>query len=108
MESSVGAIFLDCGFDLNRTWKIMLSFLKPMMSFSSFQLNPIRDLQELSQSQNWDLKFSSTKKGTLYVVEAQVVGEDIKESASATNLNKKEAIRTSAGKLFLQLRVILK
>lgn len=104
----MGAILLDSGFDLNCTWKIMLSFLKPIMSFSSFQLSPIRDLQELCQSHNWDLKFSPTKRGTLYFVEAQVVGEDIKESACSTNLNKKEAMRTSAGKLFLQLKVNLK
>ncbi|XP_031381749.1 LOW QUALITY PROTEIN: dicer-like protein 4 [Punica granatum] len=104
VESSVGAILLDNGFDLHCTWKIMLSFLKPMMSFTSFQLNPIRDLQELCQSRNWDLKFSTVKRGTLYIVEAHVIGEDIQDLASATSLSKKDAIRTSAGKLFLQLK----
>ncbi|KAK4798282.1 hypothetical protein SAY86_030608 [Trapa natans] len=104
VESSVGAILLDSGFDLNCTWKVMLSFLKLIMSFSSCQLSPIRDLQELCQSHNWDLKFSPTKKGSLYFVEAQVVGENMRESSSSTNLNKKEAIKTSAGKLFLQLK----
>ncbi|KAL9249577.1 Endoribonuclease Dicer homolog 4-like protein [Drosera capensis] len=49
VESSVGAIFLDTGFDLDRVWKLVLFILDPILSFSKFQFNPVRELKELCQ-----------------------------------------------------------
>ncbi|KAK4759794.1 hypothetical protein SAY87_022925 [Trapa incisa] len=104
VESSVGAILLDSGFDLNCTWKVVLSFLEPIMSFSSCHLSPIRELQELCQSHNWALKDSSKKDGALYYVEVRVIGEDINELAFSTNLSKREARKTCDRNLFLELK----
>ncbi|KAJ0076978.1 hypothetical protein Patl1_35319 [Pistacia atlantica] len=46
VESCMGGILLDSGFNLSTVWKIMLSFFEPVMSFSGMQLNPITELQE--------------------------------------------------------------
>lgn len=105
VESCVGAILLDTGLDLNLVWKIMLSFLDPIMRFSSFQLSPIRELQELCQSYNWDLQTPTSKKGRTFSVEAQVNGEGVRVTASATNLNKKDAIRVASQRILANLKV---
>ncbi|KAM3714268.1 hypothetical protein ACJW31_01G319400 [Castanea mollissima] len=104
VESCVGAILLDTGFNLDLVWKIMLSFLDPIMRFSSLQLSPIRELQELCQSYNLDLQTSPSKKGRMFSVEVQVNGEDVCETASATNLNKKDAIRVASQRIFAKLK----
>ena len=105
VESCVGAILLDTGFNLNLVWNIMLSFLDPIMKFSSFQLSPIRELQELCQSYNWDLSISNSKKDRMFSVEVQVNGEDVCATASATNVNKKDAIRIASQKIFADMKV---
>lgn len=105
MESCLGAILLDTGFNLNLVWEIMLSFLKPVMTFSSFQLSPIRELRELCQAHAWDLKFLSSKKGKTYSIEATVNGNNASATASSTGSNKKDAIRVSAQLIFEKLKV---
>ncbi|KAJ1382389.1 Ribonuclease III domain [Sesbania bispinosa] len=78
VESCVGAILLDSGFNLNKVWKIMTSFLDPIMKFSSsLQLSPIRDLQELCQSHNLDLGFLPSKLTKTFSVEAKVTGNAV-------------------------------
>ncbi|KAH7859943.1 hypothetical protein Vadar_007343 [Vaccinium darrowii] len=104
VESCVGAIFLDTGFDLNRVWKIMLSFMDRVMSFSKFQLSPVRELQELCQFYNWDLEFPTSKKDGMSLVEAKVKGENVSACASATNINRKAAKRMAAQHLFRKLK----
>ncbi|XP_059635348.1 dicer-like protein 4 isoform X2 [Cornus florida] len=104
VESCVGAILLDTGFDLNLIWKIMLSFLDPVMSFSNLQLNPIRELQELCQSCNLNLQFPTLKKDGTYLVESKVNKEDFCASASATNINRKAAKRMAAQRIFARLK----
>lgn len=110
VESCVGAILLDTGFDLNCVWKLMLSFLDPIMSFSNFQLNPKRELQELCQSCNLILRCSEVKKGVSYSVETKVLRkdeplpEDELAKASVTNLNKQDAFRNSAQRVIEKLK----
>ena len=70
VESSVGAVLVDTGFDMNCVWKIMLSFIDPIMSFSGFQLSPIRDITEFCQNCGWKLKFNSSKMEGYYSVKA--------------------------------------
>lgn len=83
----------------------MLSFLDPIMNFSKLQLSPIRELQELCQSRNWDLQFPTLKKDKDFTVEAKVNGEGICETARATCLNIKAARRMAAKDLFSRLKV---
>ncbi|XP_068345228.1 dicer-like protein 4 [Pyrus communis] len=104
VESCLGAILLDTGFNLNRVWEIMLSFLKPIMSFSSLQLSPIRELRELCQAHSWGLEFVPTKMGKKYSVCATVNGNNVCVSASTTSLNKKDGIRICAQLIFDKLK----
>ncbi|XP_042491944.1 endoribonuclease Dicer homolog 4 [Macadamia integrifolia] len=103
VESCVGAVLLDTGFDLNHVWRLMLSFVDPIMSFSSLQFNPVREVQELCQHFNWELQFRSSETRDAFVVEAHVVGEDLPSSGSARNINKEAAKRMAAKQLLLKL-----
>ncbi|KAL9399688.1 hypothetical protein Peur_008649 [Populus x canadensis] len=104
VESSVGAILLDTGFDLNHIWKIMLSFLDPITSFSNLQINPVRELKELCQSHNWEFEVPASKKGRTFSVDVTLNGKDMNISASASNSNKKEAIRMASEKIYARLK----
>ncbi|KAK7265138.1 hypothetical protein RJT34_32754 [Clitoria ternatea] len=107
VESCVGAILLDSGFNLNKVWNIMTSFLDPIMKFSSsLQLSPIRDLKELCQSHNLELDFQDkpSKLTKNFSVEAKVTGNGVCETVSATSQNKKEASRIAAQLLFSKLK----
>ncbi|XP_060171899.1 dicer-like protein 4 isoform X2 [Lycium barbarum] len=104
VESCMGAILLDTGFDLNRAWHIMLSFLKPVMSFTKVPLNPSRELHELCQSYGWHLEFPSLKEDNKFLVEAKVNGKNFSAAASALNINKKAAERMAAQKLCSSLK----
>ncbi|KAL9326120.1 hypothetical protein ACSQ67_006765 [Phaseolus vulgaris] len=107
VESCVGAILLDSGFNLNKVWKIMTSFLDPIMKFSSsLQLSPIRDLRELCQAHNLELELPSVslKLTKLFSVEVKVSGDNVSETASATGQNKKEACRIASLKLFSKFK----
>ncbi|KAJ6698597.1 DICER-RELATED [Salix purpurea] len=104
VESSVGAILLDTGFDLNHIWKIMLSFLDPIKSFSNLQINPVRELKEICQSHNWDFEVPASKKGRTFSVDVKLSGKDMNISACASNSNKKEAIRMASEKIYARLK----
>ncbi|CAL5376126.1 unnamed protein product [Camellia sinensis] len=104
VESCVGAILLDTGFDLNRVWKIVLSFMDPVMSFSKFQLNPIQELQKLCDFHSWKPEFPYLKKNGVFVVEAKVKAKNVWITACATNVNKTAAQRIAAQKLYGKLK----
>lgn len=101
----MGAILIDTGFNLNCIWKLMLSFLGPVLNSPNVRLNPFRELQELCQSHNWDLRFPALKKGKSFLVEAKVDGKDVCLTTSASNSNKKEAIRIASEQIFVKLKV---
>ncbi|KAM7268329.1 hypothetical protein ACFE04_010495 [Oxalis oulophora] len=104
VESCLGAIFLDTGFNLDHLWKIMLSFLDPTKAFSSLQLDPIREIYELCASHNLALEFSATKTGKSFLVEAKVSGGNFSTTASASNTNKKDATKTASHMIYLKLK----
>ncbi|XP_043699597.1 endoribonuclease Dicer homolog 4-like isoform X2 [Telopea speciosissima] len=104
VESCVGAVLLDTGFNLYRVWELMLSFVEIIMSFSSMQFNPIRELQELCQYHKWDLQFSSSKVGGAFVVEACVIGKKNDSTIRVTNLSKKTAKKLAAQQMFMRLK----
>ncbi|KAK7388536.1 hypothetical protein VNO78_23354 [Psophocarpus tetragonolobus] len=107
VESCVGAILLDSGFNLKKVWKIMTSFLDPIMKFSSsLQLSPVRDLRELCQSHNLELEFQPvpSKLTKMFSVEAKVNGNGVFETAQGTGQNKKEACRIASLKLFSKFK----
>lgn len=105
VESCVGAILLDTGFDLRRVWEIALSFFDRILSFSSMQINPTRELRELCQTNSLVLKFTALKKGGTFSVDAEVKGESFSIPASASNINKEAAKRMAAKELYSKLKV---
>ncbi|XP_065848969.1 dicer-like protein 4 isoform X2 [Euphorbia lathyris] len=104
VESCLGATLLDTGFNLNYIWKLMISFLGPLLNSPNVQLSPFRELRELCQSRNWDLQYPTLLKERIFLVEAKVNGEDVCLSASASNPNKKEAIRNASEQIFVKLK----
>ncbi|GFS41663.1 dicer-like 4 [Actinidia rufa] len=104
VESFVGAIFLDTGFDLNRVWKMVLSFMDPVISFSKLQLNPVRGLQELCQFYSWKAESPLSKKDGMFNVEAKVTGANVCATACAANSNGKGATRMSAQEIIGTLK----
>ncbi|KAK6942250.1 hypothetical protein RJ641_027627 [Dillenia turbinata] len=104
VESCIAAILLDTGFDLDYVWKIMLSFLDSIISFSTLHLNPVRELQELCQSHKWKMSFSTSKKGKNFLVEVNVHGDDICSTVHAINSNMKTAKRMSSRKIIENLK----
>ena len=105
VESCVGSILLDTGLNLERVWEIMLSFLDPIISSPTLLLNPIRELQELCQSHSWTATYSESETGSLYLVKIKVNGDNVCETASATNLSKKEAKKIAAERVLARLKV---
>lgn len=106
MESCIGALYLDTGFNLKHVWKTVLFLLDPIVSFSKLQLNPLRELYELCQSNNWELQFSSSKRDGKFTVEAKVDEGNVSASASSTDISGKAARRMAARELFESLKVI--
>ncbi|KAJ4850950.1 hypothetical protein Tsubulata_011532 [Turnera subulata] len=104
VESCLGAMLLDTGFNLNFVWKMILSFLDPIASLSSVKLNPVRELREICQSRSWNLQVLTSRKGRTFLAEVKVSGKDVNLPASARNSNRKEAIRTAAEQIFMKLK----
>lgn len=104
VESCFGAILLDAGFDLNRVWKVMHSFLNPVMKYANLQLNPLRELLELCQYNGWSLEYVSSKRNRSFMVEAIMLGEGFRFTASATCRNTKGAKRLAAQKAIEKLK----
>lgn len=105
VESIVGAVLVDTGFDMNYVWNIMLSFLDTIMSYSGFQLSPIRDIKEFCQSCGWKLQFHASEEPKSYSVEAEVKGNNFHATASAVNRSKKHAEKIAANLILTKLKV---
>lgn len=84
----------------------MLFLLDPIISISKLQCNPLREINELCQSYNWDLQFSSSKKDNNITVEAKVDEKNVSASAFATKVSGKAAKRVASRKLFECLQVM--
>ncbi|KAM7263172.1 hypothetical protein ACFE04_000855 [Oxalis oulophora] len=104
VESCMGAILLDTGFDLDHVWELMLSFLDPSKAFSSLQLNPIRDLHELCQSHGLELEFSASKVDRNFLVKAEVNGKNSSTTTSASDQSKKGATKMASHQMYDKLK----
>ncbi|KAG2573270.1 endoribonuclease Dicer homolog 4 isoform X3 [Panicum virgatum] len=97
VESCVGAVLLDSGFNLNHVWKLMLMLLKPILSFCDMHINPMRELRELCQCNRFELGLPKPTKadGEFHVkVEVNINGKMI--SCTAANRNSKDARKLAA------------
>lgn len=106
VESSIGAMLLDTGFNLRLVWRSMLNLLEPILRFSSFHINHVRELRELCQSYNLELGLPNPVKQNedhLVKVEIDVKGEHL--VFSAVNKNSNAARRTAAQEALHKLKV---
>ena len=106
VESCVGAVLLDKGLDLKQVWRLMLDLLAPALSFSDMQINSLRELRELCQSSNFELRLPDPVK-ILQVynvnVEVGIAGNYL--TFTATNRSSKAARKMAAQKALLKLKV---
>lgn len=107
VESCVGAVLLDSGFNLNHVWKLMLMLLKPILSFSDMHMNPMRELRELCQCNGFELGLPKPTKadGEFHVkVEVNINGKMI--CSTAANRNSKDARKLAAQDTLSKLKVL--
>ncbi|KAL6652413.1 hypothetical protein ACP70R_011338 [Stipagrostis hirtigluma subsp. patula] len=105
VESCVGAVLLDSGFNLNHVWKLMLMLLKPVLSFSDMHINPMRELRELCQCNGFELGLPEPMQanGEFHVkVEVNINGKTI--SCLAANRNSKDARKLAAQETLSKLK----
>ncbi|KAJ1271827.1 hypothetical protein BS78_06G155400 [Paspalum vaginatum] len=105
VESCVGAVLLDSGFNLNLVWKLMLMLLKPILSFRDMHINPMREIRELCQYNGFELGLPKPKKadGEFHVkVEVNIDGNMI--SCTAANRNSKDARKLAAQEMLSKLK----
>ncbi|KAM0933868.1 hypothetical protein DsansV1_C34g0226131 [Dioscorea sansibarensis] len=105
VESSIGALLLDSGFNLELVWKIMLKLLNPILSFSSPKLHPVRELRELCQYKDFDLRFPDPENvGGDHSVRIEICANGEFLSFLATNRNSKVASRVAAQDALRELK----
>ncbi|XP_020109653.1 endoribonuclease Dicer homolog 4 isoform X1 [Ananas comosus] len=105
VESCVGAVLLDTGFDLNQVWKLMLMLLGPVLNFTSLQLHAVRELREFCESSGLPLGLPDpVKEKGLYFVKVEVGLKDHTLTCMATNKNSKAARKMAAQEALSKLK----
>ncbi|XP_023636190.1 dicer-like protein 4 isoform X3 [Capsella rubella] len=105
VESCLGAFFLDCGFNLNRVWTMVLSsFLDPVKNLSNLQISPVKELIELCQFYKWDREILVTKKVGAFSVELKMTKKGCCLTASATGRNKRDSTIKAAQLMITYLK----
>ncbi|KAJ6794191.1 endoribonuclease Dicer-like protein 4-like isoform X1 [Iris pallida] len=107
VESSIGAILLDTGFNLNLVWTLMLNLLEPVLRFSSLDINPVRELRELCQSYGFELGLPQpVKQREGYYVQVEVNVKGNHKMYSAVNNNSKAARIMAAQEALCKLKAL--
>lgn len=65
VESVAGAVYVDCGFDLKRTWTVFRALLEPLVTFNVLLRHPqpVTELFQLCQKQGKQVSMKFTKNG---------------------------------------------
>lgn len=106
VESCIGAVLLDSGFNLILAWRLMVMLLEPILSFTSLHFNPTRELRELCQFYAFDLRLpvpQKVKDG--YFVEVEVVIEGEILSFNSINKNSRAARKIASQEALSRLKV---
>ncbi|XP_021741889.1 dicer-like protein 4 isoform X2 [Chenopodium quinoa] len=104
VESCFGAVLLDSGFDLCHVWKVMHSFMNPIMKYANLHFIPTRELKELCQYHGLNLEYVKSKRNRSFMVEAIVNGQSFHVAESAMYRNTKGAKRMAARKAIEKLK----
>lgn len=109
MESIAGAIVVDTGFDLEKTWGIMENLLAPIVTPTTLPVHPVRELQELCQSHGFSLHVQEDRPSgqELIIVTAKVTSGETVITEKSSNTNRKAARKDVAMKLLNILQVWL-
>ncbi|KAK7316574.1 hypothetical protein RJT34_00139 [Clitoria ternatea] len=57
VESTIGAVYIDCGFSIDNVWKIFRTLLEPTIDPENMQKHPVTELYEFCQKQNLKVQF---------------------------------------------------
>ncbi|KAG0494006.1 hypothetical protein HPP92_005000 [Vanilla planifolia] len=105
VESYIGAMLLDSGFNLIEVWKIMLALLEPVLSFNCLNINPVRELRELCEQRKFCLRLpQAVKEKESYLVEVEVNTGDGPWLTAAVDHNSNVARRVAAQKALSKLK----
>lgn len=108
VESCIGAILVDSGFNLNCVWETVLKLLHPVLCFSAVQLNPVRELRELCQSCNFNLDFPRrVAVNGEYKVQVIVTAKERTLTFTAVDRNSKFARTMASREALSKLKVFL-
>lgn len=104
VESTIGAVFIDCNFSLDTVWKVFQRLLEPIISPSALKLHPVTELYELCQKKSLKLRFGdlwNESSSFIVFVNDQLVGKATYKPKKDIALNRaaKDALE-NIGSLF--------
>ena len=67
VESTIGAVFIDCNSSLDIVWKVFKDLLEPIISTETLKRHPVTELYEMCQKRNLKLRFVDRWKETTTV-----------------------------------------
>ncbi|KAK3022351.1 hypothetical protein RJ639_045302 [Escallonia herrerae] len=79
VESTIGAIFLDCGSSLDTTWEVVEKLLQPIITLADLETHPVTRLYELCQKNNMTIAVADSWKTTgeiEFLVDDKLVGKE--------------------------------
>ncbi|TKY50002.1 Ribonuclease 3 protein 3 [Spatholobus suberectus] len=80
VESTIGAVFIDCGSSIDIVWKIFKGLLEPLIDPDTIQKHPVTELYEVCQKQNLKIQFVDRWKESMafnVVIDEKLVGTGI-------------------------------
>ncbi|XP_009802061.2 endoribonuclease Dicer homolog 1-like isoform X1 [Nicotiana sylvestris] len=57
VESLIGAIYIDCNFSMDTTWKVVKNFLRPLITLEKLEIHPVTKINELCQKNGLKVEF---------------------------------------------------
>ncbi|KAK9292700.1 hypothetical protein L1049_020679 [Liquidambar formosana] len=105
IESLAGAILVDSGYNKEVVFKSIKPLLEPMITPETVRLHPVRELNELCQKEDYNLKkslVSCTNGVASLTVEVEAKGTIHKHTCSAAN--KKTAKKVASRKVLESLK----
>ncbi|KAK7306649.1 hypothetical protein VNO77_44601 [Canavalia gladiata] len=77
VESTIGAIFIDCGCSIDIVWKVFKSLLEPTIGPDNIKKNPVTELLQFCQKQNLKIQFVDLWKESMainIIINGKLVG----------------------------------
>ncbi|KAJ6819856.1 ribonuclease 3-like protein 2 [Iris pallida] len=75
VESIAAAVYVDCGFNLEKLWKVFRGILEPIITVGTWDEQPVTSLYEYCQKKGKSVDFKNWRKGSLNITNVFVDGE---------------------------------